>query len=67
MLPRYGGGWDERTIHIPATTKKKKCPGRGISEKGALVNGDSVSYGGVKITVVESGDFGDVIRVEPGV
>jgi hypothetical protein len=25
-----------------------------------------VSYGGVKITVVEAGDFGDVVRVEPG-
>jgi hypothetical protein len=66
VASRYGGGWDERTIHIPATSKKKGCPGRGISEKGALVNGDSVSYGGVKITVVEAGDFGDVIRVEPG-
>ena len=66
VASRYGGGWDERTIHIPATSKKKGCPGRGISEKGALVNGDSVSYGGVKITVVESGDFGDVVRVEPG-
>ena len=66
VASRYGGGWDERTIHIPATSKKKGCPGRGISEKGALVKGDSVSYGGVKITVVESGDFGDVVRVEPG-
>ena len=62
----YGQGFNERTIHLPSQTKKKNCPGRGISEKGALVNGDSVSYGGVKITVVESGDFGDVIRVEPG-
>ena len=62
----YGKGWDERTIHIPSTSKKKGCPGRGISEKGALVNGDSVSYGGVKITVVEAGDFGDVIKIEPG-
>ena len=67
VASRYGGGWDERTIHIPSTGKKKGCPGRGISEKGALVNGDSVSYGGVKITVVEAGDFGDVVRVEPGV
>jgi len=66
VASRYGAGWDERTIHIPATSKKKGCPGRGISEKGALVNGDSVSYGGVKITVVEAGDFGDVVRVEPG-
>jgi hypothetical protein len=66
VASRYGGGWDERTIHIPATSKKKGCPGRGISEKGALVKGDSVSYGGVKITVVEAGDFGDVVRVEPG-
>lgn len=66
VASRYGGGWDERTIHIPSTGKKKGCPGRGISEKGALVNGDSVSYGGVKITVVEAGDFGDVVRVEPG-
>ena len=66
VASRYGGGWDERTIHIPSTSKKKGCPGRGISEKGALVNGDSVSYGGVKITVVEAGDFGDVVRVEPG-
>ena len=66
VASRYGGGWDERTIHIPATSKKKGCPGRGISEKGALINGDSVSYGGVKITVVEAGDFGDVVRVEPG-
>lgn len=63
----YGQGWNEKTIHVPATTKKKKCPGRGPSELGALVNGDSVSFGGVKITVVEAGDFGDVIRVEPGV
>jgi len=62
----YGKGWDERTIHIPSTSKKKGCPGRGISEKGALVKGDSVSYGGVKITVVEAGDFGDVIKIEPG-
>jgi hypothetical protein len=62
----YGKGWDERTIHIPSTSKKKGCPGRGISEKGALVNGDSVSYDGVKITVVEAGDFGDVIKIEPG-
>jgi hypothetical protein len=66
VASRYGGGWDERTIHIPSTSKKKSCKGRGISEKGALVNGDSVSYGGVKITVVEAGDFGDVVRVEPG-
>ena len=63
----YGQGFKEKTIHVPATTKKKKCPGRGPSELGALVNGDSVSFGGVKITVVEAGDFGDVIRVEPGV
>jgi len=62
----YGKGWDERTIHIPSTSKKKGCPGRGISEKGALVKGDSVSYGGVKITITEAGDFGDVVRVEPG-
>ena len=61
----YGKGWDEKTIHIPSSGKKKGCPG-GISEKGALVKGDSVSYGGVKITVVEAGDFGDVIKVEPG-
>jgi hypothetical protein len=61
----YGKGWDERTIHIPSTGKKKSCPSRGISEKGALVSGDSVSYGGVKITVVEAGDFGDVIKIEP--
>jgi hypothetical protein len=40
-------------------------PGRGISGKGSLIIGDSVSYGGVKITVVEAGDFGDVARVEP--
>ena len=63
----YGQGFNEKTIHVPATTKKKGCPGRGPSELGALVKGDSVSYGGVKITVVESGDFGDVVRVEPGV
>ena len=62
----YGQGFNEKTIHVPATTKKKGCPGRGPSELGALVKGDSVSYGGVKITVVESGDFGDVVRVEPG-
>jgi hypothetical protein len=66
VASRYGGGWDERTIHIPSTNKKKKCSGQSISEKGALIKGDSVSYGGVKITVVESGDFGDVVRVEPG-
>ena len=41
-------------------------PSRDASAKGALVSGDSVSYGGVKITVVEAGDFGDVVRVEPG-
>ena len=66
VASRYGGGWDERTIHIPSTKKKKKCPGESISSTGALVNGDSVSYGGVKITVVEAGDFGDVVRVETG-
>lgn len=64
VASRYGGGWDERTIHIPSTKKKKKCPGFNISDRGALVNGDSVSYGGVKITVVEAGEFGDVIKVE---
>ncbi|GDX17819.1 hypothetical protein LBMAG05_11150 [Actinomycetes bacterium] len=63
----YGQGFNEKTIHVPATTKKKGCPGRGPSELGALVKGDSVSYGGVRITVVEAGDFGDVVRVEPGV
>ena len=62
----YGQGYSEKTIHVPSTNKKKGCPGRGASEKGALLNGDSVSYGGVKISVVEAGDFGDVIRVEPG-
>jgi hypothetical protein len=62
----YGQGFNEKTIQIPSTTPKKKCPGRGASAKGALVSGDSVSYGGVKITVVEAGDFGDVVRVEPG-
>ena len=62
----YGQGFNEKTIHVPATTKKKGCPGRGPSELGALVKGDSVSYGGVRITVVEAGDFGDVIKVEPG-
>jgi len=66
VASRYGQGYSERTIHIPSNTKKSKCPGQTISEKGALVKGDSVSYGGVKITVVESGDFGDVVRVEPG-
>jgi len=63
---QYGQGFNEKTIHVPSTTPKKKCNGQSISEKGALANGDSVSYGGVKITVVEAGDFGDVIRVEPG-
>ena len=62
----YGQGYNEKTFHIPSANQKKKCPGQSISEKGALVNGDSISYGGVKITVVEAGDFGDVIRVEPG-
>jgi hypothetical protein len=66
VASRYGQGYSERTIHIPSNTKKSKCPGQTISEKGALINGDSVSYGGVKITVVEAGDFGDVVRVEPG-
>jgi hypothetical protein len=66
VASRYGQGWNEKTIHVPSTTPKKKCPGRGISPKGALVKGDSVSYGGVKITLVEAGDFGDVVRVEPG-
>jgi hypothetical protein len=66
VASRYGQGYSERTIHIPSNTKKSKCPGQTISEKGALVKGDSVSYGGVKITVVEAGDFGDVVRVEPG-
>ena len=27
-------------------------------------NGESVTYEGVKITVVESGNFGDVVKVE---
>ena len=64
----YGQGYSEKTIHVPSTSKKKKdCPGRGISERGTLANGDSVSFGGVKISVVEAGDFGDVIRVEPAV
>ena len=66
VASQYGQGYNEKTIHVPSTNKKKGCPGRGISEKGALVNGDSVMYGGVKITVVEAGDFGDVVRVEPG-
>ena len=66
VASRYGQGYTERTIHIPSNAKKSKCPGQTNSEKGALVNGDSVSYGGVKITVVEAGDFGDVVRVEPG-
>jgi hypothetical protein len=67
VASNYGQGWNGKTIHIPSTNKKKKCPGQSISEKGALIKGDSVSYGGVKITVVEAGDFGDVVRVEPGV
>jgi hypothetical protein len=66
VASRYGQGWNEKTIHVPSTTPKKKCPGQSISEKGALIKGDSVSYGGVKITVVEAGDFGDVIKIEPG-
>ena len=66
VASRYGQGWNDKTIQVPSTTPKKKCPGRGASAKGALVSGDSVSYGGVKITVVEAGDFGDVVRVEPG-
>jgi hypothetical protein len=66
VASRYGQGYSERTIHIPSNTKKSKCPGQTISEKGALIKGDSVSYGGVKISVVEAGDFGDVVRVEPG-
>ena len=63
----YGQGYNEKTIQIPSSAKKKACPGSSNSEKGALVKGDSVIYGGVKITVVEAGDFGDVVRVEPGV
>jgi hypothetical protein len=66
VASRYGQGWNDKTIQVPSTTPKKKCPGRGASAKGALVSGDSASYGGVKITVVEAGDFGDVVRVEPG-
>jgi M6 family metalloprotease-like protein len=31
-----------------------------------LKNGESVSYGGWKITVVEAGEFGDVVSVEKG-
>jgi hypothetical protein len=31
-----------------------------------LKNGESVSYEGWKITVVEAGEFGDVVSVEKG-
>ncbi len=44
-----------------------QCPASGISGKGALVKDDHVSCGEVKITVFESEDFGDVVRVDPGV
>ena len=59
----YGKGFDEKTIHIPSTKKKKNCPGRGPSELGALTQGETVSYAGVNVTIVEAGDFGDVVKI----
>jgi hypothetical protein len=53
---------------VQSPGKKKKCPydKQKPAELAAFQPGESVNIWGSKITVVEAGDFGDVVRVEPG-
>lgn len=51
---------------VQSPGKKKKCPYSDPKELAAFKQGESVNVWGSKITVVESGDFGDVIKIEPG-
>ena len=57
----------EKTIQIPTKTKKDYCFNATESELGALVKGNTISYEGVSISILESGEFGDVVQVEPAV
>jgi hypothetical protein len=50
---------------VQSPGKKKKCAYSKPEELAAFQNGESVNVWGSKITVIESGDFGDVIKVEP--
>jgi hypothetical protein len=58
------GSNNEKTIQIPTKTKKDYCFNATESELGALVKGDAISYEGVTISILESGDFGDVVQVK---
>ena len=51
---------------VQSPGKKKKCAYSKREELAAFKTGESVNVWGSKITVVEAGDFGDVVRVEPG-
>jgi hypothetical protein len=50
---------------VQSPGKKKKCKHDLPQELAAFQPGESVNVWGSKITVIESGDFGDVIKVEP--
>jgi hypothetical protein len=50
---------------VQSPGKKKKCAYSKPEELAAFQTGESVNVWGSKITVIESGDFGDVIKVEP--
>jgi hypothetical protein len=50
---------------VQSPGKKKKCAYSKREELAAFQTGESVNVWGSKITVVEAGDFGDVIKVEP--
>ena len=53
---------------VQSPGKKKKCAydKQKPAELAAFQPGESVNIWGSKITIVEAGDFGDVVRVEPG-
>jgi hypothetical protein len=49
----------------PPAQRAKNRLGNGFSRgDAALKKGEYVTVSGVKITVMESGDFGDVVKVE---
>ena len=48
---------------IQASNMDNKSPGH--NSNASLKLGESAVYNGIKITVIESGEFGDVIKVEP--
>ena len=76
MLPKESEGALVYTVDTSATdneyglkavysTSKKIYRQPFILSDAPLKRGESVTTNGLKITNVESGDFGDVIKVEP--